>query len=198
MARPLATLDGGSLGDLGREDVATEMRFTLALGERTRADRLGAAIEAVRRLDRSGPDGRGAFAEYFAGDVALAGALAEGFLLGSLDLTVRGPDGRYRIVDYKTDQLAGEERPYDTARMRRHMEAAHYPLQALFYSVALHRLLRSRLTDYEPAAYLAGVDYLFVRVVGDATAQPDDGVFSWPISPAAVAAASDALGGDDD
>ena len=96
---------------------------------------------------------------------------------------MRGAGGRYRVVDYKTDQLAGATRPYEHARMRRHMEVAHYPLQALFYAVALHRLLRSASDDYDPAAHLAGVDYYFVRAVGDASAEPGDGVLSWPITP---------------
>ena len=38
-----------------------------------------------------------------------------------------------------------------------------YPLQALLYSVALHRYLRWRLPGYRPADHLGGVAYLFVR-----------------------------------
>jgi exodeoxyribonuclease V beta subunit len=197
LSRPLRpTLDGRALVELERGDVATEMRFTLSLGGRASPARLAAAVAAVAELDRSGADGRSLFAQYFDSEHTLEGQLSDGFLVGSLDLTVRGADGRYRIVDYKTDQLAGAQRPYAPARLRRHMEAAHYPLQALFYSVALHRHLRSRLAGYDPAVHLAGVDYLFVRVVGDASAHDDDGIFSWPVSPAAVAAASDLLGGD--
>ena len=40
---------------------------------------------------------------------------------------------------------------------------AHYPLQALLYSVALHRLLRWRQPGYDPDRHLGGVLYLFVR-----------------------------------
>ena len=43
------------------------------------------------------------------------------------------------------------------------MVAAHYPLQALLYTVALHRYLRWRLPGYDPDAHLGGVLYLFVR-----------------------------------
>jgi exodeoxyribonuclease V beta subunit len=63
------------------------------------------------------------------------------------------------------------------------MEAAHYPLQALLYSVALHRYLRWRLRGYEPQRHLGGVLYLFVR--GMSAVEParvDDrpcGVWSW-------------------
>ena len=43
------------------------------------------------------------------------------------------------------------------------MQRAHYPLQALLYTVALHRYLRWRLPDYDPDRHLAGVLYLFLR-----------------------------------
>ena len=48
------------------------------------------------------------------------------------------------------------------------MQRSHYALQALLYTVALHRYLRWRLTGYDPAEHLGGVLYLFVRgMVGE-------------------------------
>ena len=75
------------------------------------------------------------------------------------------------------------------------MAAAHYPLQALLYSVALHRYLRWRQPDYDPDRHLGGVLYLFVRgmsaveptVVGDTPC----GVWSWRPPAGLVAALSD-------
>ena len=50
------------------------------------------------------------------------------------------------------------------------MEHAHYGLQALLYTVALHRYLRWRLPDHDPGRDIAGVLYLFVRgMTGAAT-----------------------------
>ena len=43
------------------------------------------------------------------------------------------------------------------------MQHAHYVLQALLYTVALHRYLRWRLPGYDPERNLAGVLYLFLR-----------------------------------
>ena len=40
---------------------------------------------------------------------------------------------------------------------------SHYPLQALLYSVVLHRYLRWRLPDYDPERHLGGILYLYVR-----------------------------------
>lgn len=188
-----ALLDGATLGALERPQVAREMRFVLALGERRRRERLAAAARAVVEFDRSGPGGDGLFGEYFARLARDVEGLDEGFLIGSLDLVVRRGDGRFAIVDYKTDQVPGLERPYEPARLYSSMQQAHYPLQALLYSIALHRHLRGALGGYDPETHLAGVGYYFVRVVGDPTAHPGDGFATWSVSPRAVARASAAL-----
>ena len=78
------------------------------------------------------------------------------------------------------------------------MEHAHYPLQALFYVVALHRYLRWRLADYDPAIHLAGALYLFVRgMIGPAHARRSTahrcGVFVWRPPAALVVATSELL-----
>ena len=63
------------------------------------------------------------------------------------------------------------------------MLRAHYPLQALLYSVALHRFLRWRQPGYDPERHLGGVLYLFVRgMAGPDTPRSTGvpcGVFSW-------------------
>ena len=116
-----------------------------------------------------------------------------GFLTGSIDavLRVSGPDGdpRYLVVDYKTNWLGPlDGRPltvgqYTPSRMAQAMIRAHYPLQALLYSVAVHRLLRWRQPEYQPEVHLGGVLYLFLRgMAGPQTPRVDDvpyGVFSW-------------------
>ncbi len=43
------------------------------------------------------------------------------------------------------------------------MGHSDYPLQALLYTVVLHRFLRWRLPGYDPAAHLGGVLYLYLR-----------------------------------
>jgi exodeoxyribonuclease V beta subunit len=77
------------------------------------------------------------------------------------------------------------------------MQQAHYVLQALLYTVALHRYLRWRLRDYDPARNLAGVLYLFVRgMIGPDTPVVDGGtcgVFAWRPPDALVAELSDLL-----
>ena len=52
---------------------------------------------------------------------------------------------------------------YAPARLNDAMLHSHYPLQALLYSVVVHRYLRWRLPGYDPATHLGGVLYLYVR-----------------------------------
>jgi len=63
------------------------------------------------------------------------------------------------------------------------MTHSDYPLQAMLYSVALHRFLRWRQPGYCAAQHLGGVLYLYVRgMCGPATplvgGEPC-GVFGW-------------------
>jgi exodeoxyribonuclease V beta subunit len=127
-------------------------------------------------------------------------------LTGSIDLVMRLRDDsgieRCALADYKTNWLAppGEELSawhHRPAALRAEMTRAHYGLQALLYTVALHRYLRWRLAGYDPAVNLAGVLYLFVRgMVGPETPLVDGnscGVFAWQPTPGLVVALSDVL-----
>jgi exodeoxyribonuclease V beta subunit len=102
------------------------------------------------------------------------------------------------VVDYKTNKLfAG---PVDAVQFSQEAMAAemlrqHYPLQALLYSVALHRYLRWRQPGYSPREHPGGVLYLFVRAMVGERAPPGCGVFSWHPPAELVVALSDLLAG---
>ncbi|MFM7686637.1 MAG: PD-(D/E)XK nuclease family protein, partial [Actinomycetota bacterium] len=128
-----------------------------------------------------------------------------GFLQGSIDAVFRvpGPDGqpRFVVVDYKTNRLHGWQQSdpleaYHPDLLPGHMAHSDYPLQAVLYSVAVHRYLRWRLPGYSPEVHLGGIGYLFVRgMVGADTPQHDGrpyGVFQWQ-PPAATVVALDQL-----
>jgi len=114
-----------------------------------------------------------------------------GMLGGFVDL-VFAWDGRYHVLDYKTNWLGPGLDAYAGATLDAAMAAHHYPLQALIYTVAVHRYLRQRLRDYAAARNLGGSWYLFVRAVGLA---PGYGVWRrrWP--PALIEALDDAFAG---
>jgi exodeoxyribonuclease V beta subunit len=120
-------------------------------------------------------------------DPALGGVL-RGYLTGSLDLVFRIPGERYIVADYKTNKLGTPDESltawhYRPNALEAEMTAAHYPLQGLLYSVALHRYLRWRLPGYDAEHNLGGILYLFVR--GMSAREPvlygeqPCGVWSW-------------------
>jgi exodeoxyribonuclease V beta subunit len=77
------------------------------------------------------------------------------------------------------------------------MLPSDYPLQALLYSVVLHRFLRWRQPGYDPSQHLGGVLYLFLRGMCGADTPTVDGhptgVFGWQPPASLVVALSDLL-----
>lgn len=186
--------DGLRLCDLPARDRLAELDFEYALagGDRpTRRVLLAEVAELLRRHLRPA-DPLAAYADRL-GDPLLADEVLRGYLVGSIDAVFRvGGDERtrYLIVDYKTNWLGplDSETPlrighYTPTAMARAMMDAHYPLQALLYSVALHRFLRWRLSGYRAEDHLGGIAYLFVRgMAGPDTPVVDGmpcGVFTW-------------------
>ncbi len=111
----------------------------------------------------------------------------EGLMTGLIDLTYLH-DGRWYVLDYKSNRLRG----YGPQQMAEAMQHSEYELQALIYTVALHRWLRFRLGEaYDYARDFGGVRYLFCRGL-EAAAAPVDGVRpgvqAWKFDPALVEA----------
>ncbi len=100
---------------------------------------------------------------------ALSSRTLSGMLTGFADL-IFAHDGRYHVLDYKTNWLGNRLRDYDATPLDAAMSQHHYPLQALIYTVALHRYLRGRLDGYTAKSHLGDSWYLFVRALGLADA----------------------------
>jgi exodeoxyribonuclease V beta subunit len=81
-----------------------------------------------------------------------------GYLTGFIDLICEY-QGRYYVMDYKTNYLQDYNEANLTLAMREH----NYGLQYWLYSVVLHGYLQNRLPDYNYAHHFGGVRYLFVR-----------------------------------
>ncbi len=209
----LATPLGGELGELSLADVSRadrldELAFELPLAGGDDPVNAAALADVAGLLERLLPadDPVAGYAQRLR-DPLLATAL-RGYLNGSIDLVlrVRGIDpahtrDRYAIIDYKTNWLAPPGEPlaaahYAAPLLSVEMQRSHYVLQALLYSVALHRYLRWRLAGYDPETDLAGVRYLFLRgMLGPD--QPGFGVFAWHPPAPLVVALSDLLAGAD-
>lgn len=202
---PLA--DDLTLATLDPADRLSELVFELPLagGDRPTAElRLG-DLAPVLSQHLAADDPLAGYAELLT-HPSLADESLKGYLNGSIDAVLRvGPADarRYLVVDYKTNWL-GRGGPgelsvadYAPAAMTAAMIGAHYPLQALLYQVALHRMLRWRQPGYDPGAHLGGVLYLFLRgMAGPDTPRADGvayGVFSWRPPAALIADLSDLL-----
>ncbi|CAN7263952.1 exodeoxyribonuclease V subunit beta [Caballeronia sp. LjRoot34] len=97
-------------------------------------------------------------------DVALEAGTLRGFVKGFIDLIVEH-EGRFWIVDWKSNHLGLTPADYDEQSLDAAMASHAYHLQALFYTVALHRYLHLRLRDYAFERHIGGYLYLFVRGV---------------------------------
>ncbi|WDP89107.1 MAG: exodeoxyribonuclease V subunit beta [Desulfobacter sp.] len=88
-----------------------------------------------------------------------------GMLKGFIDL-VFCSQGRYFVLDYKSNHLGDTGAAYDGPAMAHAMAGHRYDLQYLLYILALHRLLTARLPDYDYDRDVGGAVYLFLRGVG--------------------------------
>jgi exodeoxyribonuclease V beta subunit len=167
---PLGPLvDDMALREFGPGDRLDEIGFELPLvgGDTPSGDLSLSDIASVLRTHLGADDLLAPYADRLA-DPSLDNTL-RGYLTGSLDLVLRLPGDRFAVVDYKTNWLGGSSGTeasawdYRPTALTAEMYRAHYPLQALLYSVALHRYLRWRLPAYDPTKQFAGVLYLFVR-----------------------------------
>ncbi len=112
------------------------------------------------------------------------------YLKGFIDLVFEH-NGRYYILDWKSNHLGHDVRHYDANNVQSAMQENAYHLQYLLYSVALNRYLVQRIPDYRYDTHFGGVHYLFVRGVRPDWKNPDgspSGVFFDRPSPETMAA----------
>ncbi|WP_267224027.1 exodeoxyribonuclease V subunit beta [Dyella silvae] len=89
-----------------------------------------------------------------------------GLLKGFVDL-VAEYQGRYYVIDYKSNKLGRDASAYTPAAMRDSVLRERYDLQYALYTLALHRQLRARLPGYHYERHMGGVAYLYLRGVDD-------------------------------
>ncbi|WP_062569291.1 exodeoxyribonuclease V subunit beta [Pseudoalteromonas arabiensis] len=86
----------------------------------------------------------------------------QGLLKGFIDLIFCW-QGKYYILDYKSNFLGNSAADYQHEQLEQAMTSHQYHLQYLIYTVALHRLLKQRIQDYDSDTHLGGVYYTFLR-----------------------------------
>lgn len=104
---------------------------------------------------------------------AATAVIFNGMLKGFVDLVFEH-QGRYYVMDYKSNVLGPDSQWYSRPEMEARILEKRYDLQYAIYLLALHRLLKARLPDYRYTTHMGGALYYFLRGV-DA---PGAGVFA--------------------
>lgn len=90
---------------------------------------------------------------------------SKGFMKGYIDM-VFSHNGRFFIVDWKSNHLGNEPGDYGESKINEAMERESYILQYHLYVLALHQYLRMKSIQYSYKDYFGGVFYIFIRGVG--------------------------------
>ncbi|WP_309671239.1 UvrD-helicase domain-containing protein [Gemmatimonas sp.] len=114
-----------------------------------------------------------------------------GYLTGSIDLAFEH-DGRWHILDWKSNWLGANDADYAADALGHAMHASHYTLQYHVYLVALHRHLTARQPGYDARHHWGQVTYAFLRGIA---ATGHDGWFTDAPTPALLRALDRAFGG---
>ena len=93
---------------------------------------------------------------------ALQHQVMQGMLTGFMDLVVEH-DGRYWVLDYKSNKLD----QYQAPALQSAVLAKRYEVQYVLYILAVHRLLKNRLSGYHYEQHMGGAVYLFLRGIDD-------------------------------
>ncbi|MGN1357470.1 MAG: hypothetical protein ACI4VX_07330, partial [Succinivibrionaceae bacterium] len=89
-----------------------------------------------------------------------------GFLRGVIDLLFCY-QGRYYILDYKSNYISGISSEYDDQHLQDAIVKHRYDLQYAIYSLAAWRFLKRRIPDFDFERDFGGVLYLFIRGLPD-------------------------------
>ena len=98
-----------------------------------------------------------------------------GYLTGFIDLVCEF-DGKYYLLDYKTNYLGDSLADYREDKLSAAMQAHNYGLQYWIYTLVLHRHLQNVVEGYSYQQHFGGVLYLFVR--GMTRDIPGSGVYT--------------------
>ena len=145
------------LSNLSRHQCVKEMQFYLKLNRVFDVSAFNRALQKHHHLPSE----------------ALQFDAIKGMLRGFIDL-VFCHNGKYYLVDYKSNFLGVEPQNYVGQSLEQAMLANHYDWQYLFYTLALHRYLQQRDANYHYETHFGGVFYCFLRGMN---CENQDGVF---------------------
>lgn len=153
--------DGLTLRGLLERDRMNEVEFLIRLGRIT-----------VRDLSRwYEKHGGGGFSPQIPQLVEkLEFSPVKGILRGFIDLVFRR-EGRYYLLDWKSNHLGNSPEAYIPEKLERAMAGNYYFFQSHLYAVALHLHLRRTLPGYDYDTHFGGIVYAFIRGAGGSPGQ---------------------------
>lgn len=121
-----------------------------------------------------------------------------GIIKGFIDLTFNH-QGKFFVLDYKSNHLGQSPQEYQKEAMAQAMSDHNYQLQALIYTLALHRFLQQRMANYDYEQQIGGALYLFLRGMSGADVQGehDTGVYHLLFKQEVIEYLDQALSGKD-
>ncbi|CAN5252673.1 exodeoxyribonuclease V subunit beta [soil metagenome] len=137
-----AAIPGLDLGSLSQKNELREMEFNFSAR--------GVNGETLLNVIRNG--------QFSSSSPAVENISMTGFI----DLIAR-QDGRYYIIDYKSNFLGDSPEDYSPDKLEKEMLANSYDLQYHLYTVALVKYLRTSMKDFDYDRHIGGAAYLFVR-----------------------------------
>ncbi|WP_392551827.1 exodeoxyribonuclease V subunit beta [Orbus wheelerorum] len=137
-----------SLSDLSSSQRLNELQFYLPIRQDISAAKLDALCKHYDPLSKQCDE--------------LDFSTVQGMLKGFIDMVFEW-QGKYYIVDYKSNYLGQSVNDYNHESITLAMREHRYELQYQLYSLALHRYLKSRIPHYQYQAHFGGVYYLFIR-----------------------------------
>jgi len=154
-----------TLAQLKKGDWQAEMEFYLPIRQLA-PDTLQSLFEGV--LDEN------LFGDYYEVLSRLSFRQSRGMLQGFIDL-VFTHNGRFYILDWKSNHLGMKMSDYNQDTMQISMCRSAYILQYHLYTLALDRLLKLRLPDYSYEKHFGGALYLYLR--GISAGSPMSGIY---------------------
>ncbi|MBW4053893.1 MAG: exodeoxyribonuclease V subunit beta [Proteobacteria bacterium] len=109
------------------------------------------------------------FVDYYEELNRLSFRQSHGMLQGFIDM-VFAHHGRYYIIDWKSNHLGMNTCDYNQDAMHKSMCHSAYILQYHLYTLALDRLLKSRLPDYRYEKHFGGALYIYMRGISAGSA----------------------------
>jgi len=142
-----------TLSQLKRGDWQAEMEFYLPIRQ--------LAPDTVRSLFDGVLD-RDSFGDFYEVLNRLSFRQSRGMLQGFIDLVFMHED-RFYLLDWKSNHLGMKASEYNQGSMHESMCRSAYVLQYHLYTLALNRLLKSRLPGYSYEKHFGGSIYLYLR-----------------------------------